>query len=437
MARLAGPVVLVQLGMMLMGAVDSMMLGRVSERALAAGALGNTVSFGCLIFTMGILMALDPLIAQAFGADDRVALARHLQRGLVLALALSVPIAVVLWDVGWLLELLRQDPTIRADTTAYIRAIVPGVPVFLLFVAIRQSLQAMGMVRQALVAIVVANLFNVLANYVLIFGHWGFPALGVVGSAWSTSISRGVMALVIVWASWPILVPHLRTLRRAALHPTTYVDLVRLGIPIAVQVSLEMWVFAAVALLMGNLGARELAAHQIALTLSALTFMVPLGIAGAATTRVGNAIGRGDAPGARRSAAVGLGLGAGVMIVSAAVFATFPEVLARLFTPEVGVVILAARLLPIAAVFQVFDGLQVVGAGVLRGAADTRVPAVFAFVGYWLLGLPLGALLTYRLDFGPAGLWWGLTLGLGATAALFLLRIRFTFRGQLQRFGLE
>ncbi|MEM8933480.1 MAG: MATE family efflux transporter, partial [Acidobacteriota bacterium] len=279
--------------------------------------------------------------------------------------------------------------------------------------------------------------FNVAANYVLIFGHWGFPALGVVGSGWSTSISRGAMMLMIGLAAWPILAPYLRTFRRAVLHPSTYVDLVRLGLPIAVQVSLEIWVFATVALMMGNLGARELAAHQIALTLSALTFMVPMGIAGAATTRVGNAIGREDADGARRAAAVGLGLGAGVMSISAIVFATFPALLARLFTPEVGVVVMAASLLPIAAVFQVFDGLQVVGAGVLRGAADTRVPAAFAFVGYWLLGLPLGVLLTYRLDFGPAGLWWGLTLGLGATAMLFLLRIRTTFRGQLKRFGSE
>lgn len=437
MVRLATPVVVVQLGMMAMGVVDTMMLGRVSEEALAAGALGNTISFGALAFAMGMLMALDPLVSQAHGAGDAAALSRGVQRGLVLAVAVSVPIGLFLFDTRPLLELLRQDPAIRDETAAYIRAIVPSVPLFLLFVVARQSLQAMGLVRQAVIAIVVANLVNVAANWALIFGNWGFPALGVVGSAWSTTISRGVMMIAIFAAGWSILSPYLRTLRRSVLQLSSYGDLLRLGVPIGFQVSLEMWLFATVALLMGNLGARDLAAHQIALTLSALTFMVPLGIAGAVTTRVGNAIGRGDADGARRAAALGLGLGAGVMLVSATLFATFPEALSRLFTPEAAVIALAARLLPIAAVFQVFDGLQVVGAGVLRGAADTRIAAVFAFVGYWLLGLPLGATLAYAAGLGPVGLWWGLTLGLGATASLFLLRIRVTFRGELKRFGLE
>ncbi|MEO1083072.1 MAG: MATE family efflux transporter, partial [Acidobacteriota bacterium] len=364
--RLATPVVIVQVGMMAMGVVDTMMLGRVSEQALAAGALGHVFSFGLMVFGMGFLMALDPLISQAFGADDHVKIGRHLQRGLVVSFVLSALLSVLMWDLRWLMHRLGQDASIIDDTAAYIRAAVPGIAAFLIFTVLRQTLQAMSETRQALVAIVVANVINVVANYALIFGRWGAPEMGVVGSGLATSLSRWTMVLLIAWAGWPIFGRYLREVRRAILQPSTYAPLVRLGIPIGFQVSLEMWLFTTVALMMGNLGARELAAHQIALNLAALSFMVPLGIAGAAATRVGNAIGRGDAAGTRRSAAVCLGLGAGVMTFSAAVFAVFPTALARLYTSEMAVVTLAATLLPIAALFQVFDGLQVVGAGVLR-----------------------------------------------------------------------
>ncbi|MEM6793709.1 MAG: MATE family efflux transporter [Acidobacteriota bacterium] len=432
-ARLAAPVVMIQLGMMAMGVVDTMMLGRVSEHALAAGALGHVMSFGLMVFGMGFLMALDPLVAQAYGAEDDVAIGRHVQRGVMAALLLSLLLSALMWDLRWLMRLLGQDPEVLETTAGYIRAAVPGILAFLLFTVFRQTLQAMSHTREALIAIVLANAFNVLANYALVFGHLGAPELGVVGSGLATSIARWVMLLTLMLAGWPMFGRYLRGARRAVWKPATYASLVRLGVPIGIQLALEMWLFTAVALIMGTLGPRELAAHQIALTLAAISFMVPLGIAGAASTRVGNAIGRGDAPGARRSAAVCLVLGASVMTVSALAFAVFPKALARLFTPEMPVVEMAALLLPIAAIFQIVDGLQAVGAGVLRGAADTRVPATIAFVGYWLIGLPVAVIFGRWLGYGPEGLWWGLTLGLAGTAILFLLRIRVTLRGDLAR----
>ncbi|MEM9597341.1 MAG: MATE family efflux transporter, partial [Acidobacteriota bacterium] len=422
---------LVQLGMMTMGTVDVMMLGRVSEQALAAGALGNSISFGALVFGMGVLFALDPLIAQAWGARNHVALARHLQRGMVLAVAMCVPMGIFLWDIRWLLELLRQDPSIREPAAAYIRAIIPGMPGFLLFVAARQTLQAMSRVRQALWAIFIANVVNAAANYALIFGNWGFPRLEVVGSAWSTTVSRWAMCIAVLTIAAPSLRPYLTGLRRSVLAPSSYGPLVRLGIPIGLQVSLEMSMFLSVTLMMGNLGARELAAHQIALVLAAMSFMVPLGISGAAAARVGNAIGRGDPVGARRSAVTALALGVCVMTVSAMAFWLFPSFLARLFTPEAAVVALAATLLPVAALFQIFDGLQVVSAGILRGAADTRLPAIIALIGFWGLGLPLAYALGIFLGWGPVGLWWGLTLGLASVAVLLVLRLRWVLRGDL------
>ena len=422
-ARLATPVVLTQLGMMLMGTVDAMMLGRYSERALAAGALGNSVSFGLVVFPMGVLMVLDPLVAQAFGAESHVRIGRHFKQGLLLAVALAVPLSALMWQTEAALLLTGQSPEIAADGAAYIRVIAAGNLPFLLFVAVRQTLQAMSLVRPAMIAIVIANGANVLANYALIFGHFGFPALGVVGSAWATSISRWVMLLTIATSAWPRIKPYLGGSWRRILTRRAFLEPLRLGLPIGVQVSLEMWLFTAVALMMGQLGTRQLAAHQIALSLAALTFMVPLGISGAAATRVGNAIGRGDAPGARRSALVCLTLAAGVMSMAALAFILAPYQLSRLFTAETGVLAVAVVLLPVAAAFQVFDGLQVVALGALRGSADTRIPAVIALLGYWGLGLPLGAFFAFRAGMGPAGLWWGLTAGLGSVAILVVARL--------------
>ncbi len=422
-ARLATPVVLVQVGMMLMGTVDAMMLGRHSEHALAAGALGNSVSYGFTALAMGILMALDPLVAQAYGAGSHPWIGRHFKQGLLLAATLTVPLSAAMWQTEGLLLLTGQRPEIAAGGAAYIRVVAAGNLPFLLFVAVRQTLQAMSLVRPAAIAIVVANGVNVVANYALIFGHFGFPALGVVGSAWATSLSRWVMFLVLVGVAWPVVKRYLAGSWRQVMALRAFWQLLRFGFPIGVQVSLEMWLFMTVALMMGNLGARELAAHQIALTLAALSYMVPLGVAGAAATRVGNAIGRGDAGGARRSAAVCVAIGAGVMSIAALVFVLAPYPLSRLFTAESGVIAVAVVLLPVAAAFQIFDGVQVVAIGALRGSADTRFPAIIALVGYWGLGLPLGAFFAFRAEMGPAGLWWGLTAGLGSVAILVVARL--------------
>lgn len=432
--RLAAPVVLVQVGMMLMGTVDAMMLGRHSELALAAGALGNSVSFGLISFPMGILMVLDPLIAQAYGAERHGRVARHFKRGLVLAAALSIPLSLAMWRTDGVLRIVGQKPEIIAESAAYIQTLIWGNLPFLLFIAFRQSLQAMSQVRPAAIAIVIANLFNVLANYGLIFGNFGLPALGVVGSAYATSLSRCVMFLCVTLLAWPLLRPYLRGSWRAPMVAGPFWQKLRLGVPIGVHTSLEMWLFVSVALMMGNLGARELAAHQIALSMASLSFMVPLGISGAAATRVGNAIGRLDPAGARRAAAVSLALGAGVMSISALTFWLAPAHLSRLFTNEAGVIAVAVTLLPIAAAFQVFDGLQVVSLGALRGAADTRFPALIALIGFWFLGLPLAAYLGYQTELGPRGLWWGITLGLSSVAILLLFRLRQRFTSPLVAF---
>ncbi|MEL7058942.1 MAG: MATE family efflux transporter [Acidobacteriota bacterium] len=433
LARLAAPVAAAQLGMMMLGTVDAMMLGRVSEQALAAGALGNTLVISLQIFALGVLMALDPLVAQAWGAGDDDAIARHLQRGLALAAVLSLPLTAVMWQTDWLLRALGQPAELIEPTARYIRIVGLSNLPFFLFIALRRTLQARSEVWQPMATVAVGNLLNAGVNWVLIFGNFGLPRLEVVGSACATVMTRCAMLGLLFWLARPLVMPSLRTFRRAVLRPRGYLPMLRLGVPAGFMVSLELWMFSASALAMGRFGTTALAAHEVALTLAAMAFMVPLGVAGAAATRVGNAIGRGDQTAARLSMRVSLGFGVAVMSISASAFALAPELLARAFTTERGVIGLAVLLLPIAALFQLADGLQVVAAGVLRGAGDTRVPAALAFVGYWMLGLPLGLGLAFGAEIGPRGLWLGMTGGLFAAALLLTWRVQRIFAGPLHR----
>jgi MATE family multidrug resistance protein len=432
-ARLAAPVALVQLGAMLMGVVDTMMLGRLSANALAAGALGHIANIVFLMLGAGILAALDPLMAQAFGAHDREAVGAHLQRGIVLALALPIPLGFLLWDIRPLLAALGQPAAVIGDAAAYGRGILWGFPAYFLFMVFRQTLQAMSLVRHAATAIVIGNVLNLFGDWVLIFGHLGVPALGVVGSAYATSAARWGMLAWLLLVARRQLAPYWHGFDAEAAKLARYLRLLRLGLPIGLHNSVEILLFVTAALLMGRMGVTQLAGNQIAINLASLSFMVPLGISGAAATRVGNAIGRQDMPGARRAAGASLLLGGGVMVVFAALFALFPGALARLYTRDTATVAMAAALLPIAAMFQVFDGLQVVGVGVLRGAADTFFPALLAFLGFWAVGLPSGWFLGFHLGHGPTGLWWGLTIGLAAVAILLLMRIAYRFRGHIAR----
>jgi MATE family multidrug resistance protein len=433
--RLALPIVTVQLGMMLMGTIDTMMLGHLSPLGLAAGSLGNAASMTMLWFGLGLVSALEPLIAQAWGARDERALADHLERGLVLAAVVSVPLVLFLANIHPLFLALGQSPEVAREAAAYCRGIVWGILPILLFAALRQTLQAMSLIRPALWAIVLGNVANAAGNVVLIFGHLGVPALGVRGSAYSTSIARWSMFLFLFFAARRPLARFWRGFTRAAIERRGYLLMLRIGLLIGLHGALELLIFTTVAVLMGTMGVTALAGHQVTLSYAALSFMVPLGISGAASTRVGNAIGRSDMSGARRAAAAALLLGAGVMLVFALVLAAVPGPLAHLFTPDAGVVAVAVTLLPIAAVFQVFDGIQVVATGVLRGAADTAFPAAMALVGYWCLGLPIGWALAYRAGLGAKGLWWGLAVGLAAVALLLLGRIVARFRGEILRAG--
>ena len=437
LVRLAMPVAAVQVGVMLMGAVDTVMVGQVSARDLAAVALGNLYFFLTVSFGIGTLFALDPLISQAFGAGDRAGIARGIQRGFVTAAGLSVLASILLTAGVPFLTFARQPPDVIPIAAEYALVSIPGVLPFYGFIVLRQSLQAMGRVTPIVIVILVANVANVFFNWVLVFGNLGFPALGAVGSGWATTLSRWVMVLALLVAAWPVLRHYLWPLLPHALVAAPLLRMFRLGAPIGVQFFLELGVFGAIGIAMGWLGTIPMASHQVAINLASLTFMAAVGVTQASAVLVGHAVGAGDSAQARRSAGAGLLFVGAMMTLFGITFLTVPGTLARIYSADPVVVGLASTLIPVAGVFQVFDGVQAVASGVLRGVGDTLAPMVVNLMGFWLIGLPISLYLGFRAGFGPLGLWWGMAAGLGAVSIFLLVRVRIRFGRGLRRLHVE
>lgn len=423
MARLAAPIVLINVGLQAMGVVDTLMVGRLGGNAIASVALGNFYFFNVCIFGLGLLGVLDPIIGQAVGAGDHESVARGLQRGIVMAVVVALVVTIVLMPGERVLHLLGQPDEVIGDTAAYARRRAIGALPFLLFHVFRQTLQAMGPVRPVLWAVLLANLVNAFANWVLIYGHLGAPALGVPGSGYATAIAMWTLAPLLLVFAWPLLRDALCPWRAETLHLAPLGRMLRMGIPIGTQWFFEAFAFGLTALFMGWLGTTSLAGHEIALNMAALTFMVPLGISGAAAAVVGRAIGRGDLVAARRDAVAAIVCGVGFMCISAVVFIAAPTWLATRYTTEAATVAVAVSLIPLAGVFQVFDGLQAVTSGVLRGTGDTRIPAILHIVAFWGIGIPLGAWLGFQTPLRERGFWWGLVAGLAAAALLQSWRV--------------
>jgi MATE family multidrug resistance protein len=321
-----------------------------------------------------------------------------------------------------------QPPEVVPLAGAYTRWSAPGVLPFYLFVVLRQSLQALRQVRPILICIVAGNVINLFLNWVLIYGHLGAPALGIAGSAISTTIGRWALPGILLVLAWRELGPALRPLRWAALEPAPLWRMFKLGLPIGVQSALEFTAFGAVGLLMGRLGTVPVAAHQVAINLASLTFMVPLGVGQAAAVMVGHAIGAGDASGARRAARAALVFGVGFMTITSVIFLGFPGLLARCYTSDPATIALASALLPVAGVFQLFDGMQAVAAG---------IPMLINLGGFWIFGIPLSLALGFRTSLGPVGLWWGLAAALAIVALILFARARALLRGPVTRVDVE
>jgi MATE family multidrug resistance protein len=421
MLRVAIPVVLAEVGWMSMGVVDTIMVGPLGPAAIAAVGVGTSLHMAFAIFGMGLLLGLDTLVSQAFGARQFTACHRWLFHGVLLALALTPPLMLVCGALYFAIPSLGFHPEVRPLLEAFFAVIIWSSPFLLLYAAFRRYLQGIHRVTPVMFALVSANLVNAGANWALIYGHLGFPALGVAGSGWATLIARFYMAAVLFGAilmhdRWRI-----RDLSAMQYDRRWLRRLIQLGFPAASTVALEVGVFAAATALAGRLAPVAAASHQIALNIAALSFMVPLGLASAGAVRVGHAVGAQDP---RRAAAAGwtaILLGITFMASAAAVFLMAPRLLIGLFTREEGVLALGSSLLFVAAIFQLFDGLQGVATGVLRGLGDTRTPMITNLAGHWVFGLPLGYSLCFIYDYGVIGLWVGLSAGLIIAGAVLLV----------------
>ena len=451
--RLGLPIALVQLGMTALNFVDIAMLGHHDEASLPAMALGNTLSWGAMMFCMGAVTAVDPLLSQAIGARDHAAVPRLLGRGLLLAVLLGVPAMLLLLPAeGWL-RLCGQQPELIPGAASYARLQAFAVLPFLWYSVLRIGLSAHARLWPQVVTIVAGNLANAALDWVLIFGKFGLPAYGPTGAAVATVICRWLMLFGLLAFGWRDLGPHLRALRERAVRSEALalrpaLRLLGLGAPIGAQFVLEMGVFAATALLIGNLDANGgggepgaagpgLGGHQIALQLASLSFMVPLGIGMAASVRVGWAIGRGDPGAVARAVQAALVAAIVVMTGFMLLFLLGPGLLAGLMTAQPAQFAVAVALIPIAGVFQIGDGVQVVAIGCLRGLGDVRSPVLANVVGFWVLGLPLGCWLAFGRGQGPAGLWWGLVLGLFVVAIGLVVVVRWEVLGRRGRLSID
>ena len=422
MLALAVPMVLTELGWMSMSTVDILMVGPLGPESIGAVGVGSMLFLALAVFGIGILLGLDSLISQAFGAKKLDECRRWLLHGVVMSVCLALPLMLLVWLGLPFLDLWGFSAEVLRLTGPYLEIITWSTWPLLLYVALRRYLQAMGVVKPIMFTLLSANAINILANWVLIHGHFGAPALGVNGAGWATCISRLYMAISLVVAVFlhDAKSGHLfrQTAFRIELHRMW--QLLRLGLPAAIQVTLEVGVFSASTALAGKLPAIALAAHQIVLNMASITFMVPLGMASAAAVRVGHAVGRIDPAGASRAAWTAVMLGVVFMAGAAALFLLVPAPLMRLFTTDATVITTGVSLLFVAAIMQMVDGLQGVLTGVFRGVGDTRTPMLWNLAGHWCLGLPLGYSLCFLWGVGVIGLWIGLSTGLTVVALILL-----------------
>ena len=423
-ARLSIPLVIGYLSQVGMGFTDTVMAGRLGAIDLAAVAIGTTLWLPVYLVCFGVLMAVSPSVAQLYGARRLAAIGPLFRQGLWLALALAAFAVPTTRHIGQIMPWLNIDPAVVPITLDYLDAVAWGMPGACLFVLLRFVGEGSAYTRPFMYVQLFGLLANAIGNYAFMFGHFGAPAMGAVGAGWSTALVLWLNTLTM--AAYVLGHRHFRPMhlnaRWDAPRPRQLVALLRLGGPIAFSLLMEGGFFTAISLLMGSLGAITVAAHQIAVNFASVTFMFPLGIAMACTARVGQAVGGGRWFDARRAGFVAMGMSVALMALAAVCMLLFPSLIVSVYTREPAVTSLAVELLFMAAMFQIFDGLQASSAGALRGLKDTAVPMGLTALAYWGVGLPLSYTLGITQAWGPRGLWAGLVAGLALAALLLALR---------------
>lgn len=424
----AAPLVLAQLAQNGMSFIDTVMVGRLGAVPLAGLALGAVAFSFVYLLTMALVMAVSPVVAQAVGAGEHKHAAKVARHGLLMAGGLSVPVAFLVMNLVPVLGLTGQEPAVLAGAGEYLRAVAFGLPGALLFVALRGFLEGNGQTRPIMFIAGTGVLFNAGLNEVLIFGRLGLPALGLTGAGVATSITYTLMAAaaaLVISSGYG----HLKVFRGWRVDTRLLRELLALGWPISLTLGFEVGLFAATALIIGTFGGEPLAGHQIAMQMTSMSFMVPLGVSIATGVRVGQAAGRRDPVGVRRAGWMGVVVAAAFMLLTACLYILAPRLVTAIFIDvtdpaNLAVVGYAATFLTMAGAFQLFDGVQVAAVGALRGLKDTRVPMLMTLLSYWVVGLSTGVLCAFGLGLGPRGMWFGLIAGLACAAVLLTLRFR-------------
>jgi MATE family multidrug resistance protein len=427
--RLAIPLAAAALAQMGMGLTDTILLGSLGRDALAAGGLGASLFFTITAVMQGLMTGVSVLVAHARGAKKIERIAPIFRAGTVLALFATVPVMLVLWWLEPILLLIGEPAALARDVGAYERILLLGAPASMLLATQRTYLAAINRPQLVMAVAVGALALNGVLNYGLIHGAWGLPDMGYLGSATASAIAiwimLGITALIVR------VRPALRTrLFNGPVDWKIVRELAQIGWPVAGTLGVELMLFAAGALMMGILGNAALAAHQVAINIAATTFMVAFAVGQAVNVRVGFHLGAGDPAAARRAGLVAFALGVGFMVLPAIAFFVIPQPIALLFNldpakpADAEAIALIVQLLAVAAVFQVFDGAQAIGAGALRGYKDTRIPMLLAAFSYWAVGFPVAWTLAFALKLGPLGVWWGLALGLMTATVLLGWRFR-------------
>ena len=431
--RIAGPIIVSQLGAIAMNTTDTIMVGPLGAGPLAAAGLGNALFMAVMIMCTGTLMGMSPLVSQAYGAGDRAECRRLLVQGLWLAALLSLPMTLFCLFGQPIARALDQPPEVARMAGGYLAALAWGVPPMMLFMAFRQYLDGMGFTRPAMTMTFLGVALNVAGNLVLIYGVQlsiplvgavRVPAYGLVGSGWATTFVRWGMFVAMAWY----------VMRRRDLAPFSGVRLAPvaarlrrmtgIGLPIGGQLTAEVGVFAFAVVMMGWLSPTAQAAHQVTINLASATFMVATGTSLAGSIRVGQHVGAGSRRGMQRSTLTTYTVVTAFMMVCVLLFLGAPRWLLGLFTTDPEIVSIGVGLLTMAALFQVFDGAQVAGLCALRGASDTRVPLWITILGYWVIGAPVAYLLGFHTSMGPRGIWAGLVVSLAVVAVMLAFRVR-------------
>ncbi|MBA9077470.1 MATE family efflux transporter [Rufibacter quisquiliarum] len=424
---LAYPVVLSQLGHILVSVADSVMAGRIGTVQLAAASLGNSIFTIVLVFGLGISFSITPLVARADGRKNHTRIALVLLNGIFLNTLVGIVLFLAFWALSPYIAYLNQPEAVVRLAIPYVNVLFFSMVPLMVFQAFKQFAEGLSLTKQSMFISIFANVLNVGLNYVLIYGKLGLPAMGLLGAAWATFISRVLMALMM--GGYVLLFPrfarYLHFMRRQNLSWAHMFTMVKLGLPISLQMIFEMGAFSFSAVMIGWIGARDLASHQIALNVASVTYMMASGISAAATIRVGKLRGAGDMKGVHVAGYSSLVMGALFMAASATLIILCKDLIPLFYVKDDAAVhALAAQLLIIAAIFQLSDGVQVVGLGALRGLEDVKVPSMISLFSYWLIALPLGYGLGFWLDLGAKGIWLGLFTGLTFAAVLLFFRFR-------------